>query len=297
MAAVSMTMAVASTRFAAVTARAEANFTRNGASLSMAAPVAGSSSVSCVFSEFGKGSRGGMNAAIVARASDLEQGAFGEVGTQEAEVEVEVEVDAPSDAAPVQQGSKLYVGNLPWSVDSSQLAEICQDFGTVEAVEVIYDQETGRSRGFAFVTMASNADAQAVINSLDGSDLGGRSLRVNYPQPKGERPRFERSERPERGAFGGERRRDDNLNKLFVGNLTWGCDESQLHQLFSDYGKVVEARIVIDRDTGRSKGYGFVTLESASEVNSAIESLDGADFEGRQLRVNMAGDKPPRREF
>ena len=289
MAAASMSMAVASTRFAAVVARAESALSRSSAALSMAAPVAGSSSMACVFSEFGKVFRSGMNVAIVARAAEI----F-DLATEEA---AEAEAEAAPAAAPVQQGTKLYVGNLPWTCDSAPLAEICQDIGVVEAVEVIYDQESGRSRGFAFVTMASEADARAVINALDGNDMGGRPLRVNYPQPKGERPRFERSERPERGGFGGERRRDDNLNKLFVGNLTWGCDESQLHQLFSDYGKVVEARIVIDRDTGRSKGYGFVTLESASEVNSAIESLDGADFEGRQLRVNMAGDKPPRREF
>ncbi|KAG0583530.1 hypothetical protein KC19_3G144400 [Ceratodon purpureus] len=283
MAAVSMTMAVAGTRFAAVAARAENSFTRNGASLSMGAVVANPGSMLCVFSEGGRGFRSGMNAGIVARASDLEQGAATE--------DVEAEAAAPA----VQQGSKLYVGNLPWSCDSTQLAEIVQDYGTVQTVEVIYDQESGRSRGFAFVTMASNEDAQAVITALDGSDLGGRALKVNYPQAKGDRPRFERSERPERR--GGDRRREDNPNKLFVGNLTWGCDEDQLHQLFSDYGKVVEARIVTDRETGRSKGFGFVTLENASEVNSAIESLDGADFEGRQLRVNLAGDKPPPRQF
>jgi nucleolin len=284
-----MSMAVASTRFAAVVARAESALSRSSAALSMAAPVAGSSSMSCVFSEFGKGFRSGMNVAIVARAAEI----F-DLATEEAAA---AEAEAPA-AAPVQQGTKLYVGNLPWTCDSAQLAEICQDIGVVEAVEVIYDQESGRSRGFAFVTMASEADAQAVINALDGNDMGGRPLRVNYPQPRGDRPRFERSERSERGAFGGERRREDNPNKLFVGNLTWGCDDGALHQLFSDYGRVVDAKVVYDRETGRSRGFGFVTLENASEVNSAIKKLDGADFDGRQLRVNLAGDKPPpRREF
>lgn len=228
-----------------------------------------------------------MNAAIVARASDLES-SFGEVATTE-----QVD-DAPAATPPpASQGSKLYVGNLPWTCDSAQLAEICQDVGVVEAVEVIYDQETGRSRGFAFVTMASNADAQAVINALDGTDLGGRALRVNYPQSNRDKPRFERSER--RAPAAGGYRRPDDPNKLFVGNLAWGCDEGTLHQLFSDFGKVVEAKIVYDKDSGRSRGFGFVTFENASEVNTAMENLDGADFEGRQLRVNLAGDKPPAR--
>jgi nucleolin len=229
-----------------------------------------------------------MNAAIVARAAEI----F-DLATEEAAEEGGESAPAP---AAVQQGSKLYVGNLPWTCDSAQLAEISQDFGTVEAVEVIYDQESGRSRGIAFVTMASNEDAQAVINELDGKDLNGRPLRVNYPQAKGDRPRFERSERPERSERrGGDRRREDSPNKLFVGNLTWGCDDGALEQLFSDYGRVVDAKVVYDRESGRSRGFGFVTLESESDARSAIDSLNGHDFDGRQLRVNLAGDKPPPR--
>jgi nucleolin len=234
--------------------------------------------------------RGGMNAAIVARAAEVTEYTFGDSATDEAPADV----PAP---APVQQGSKLYVGNLPWSCDSAQLAEICQDFGTVEAVEVIYDQDTGRSRGFAFVTMASNDDAQRVIDALNGTEMGGRPLKVNYPQSNRDKPRFERGERPERTErrpAGGNRRFDDP-NKLFVGNLTWGCDEGALQQLFSDFGTVVDAKVVYDRDSGRSRGFGFVTLENASEVDAAIKNLDGAEFEGRQLRVNLAGDKPPPR--
>ena len=288
-----MTMAVAGARFTAVAAAsAHSTFSRNGAAVAMGAPLTSSSSVSsCVFSEFFLKSRSVMNAAIVARASDLEQGLFGELTTEDIQAAREEAARTAPPEQEVQQGSKLYVGNLPWTCDSAQLAEICQDHGTVEAVEVIYDQESGRSRGFAFVTMASTEDAQKLIDALDGSDLGGRALRVNFPQPKGDRPRFQGSERR---TFN---RREDNPNKLFVGNLTWGCNESDLHQLFSDFGKVVEARIVTDRETGRSKGFGFVTLENASQVNNAIENLDGADFEGRQLRVNLAGDKPPPRQF
>jgi nucleolin len=282
MAAATMSMAVASTRFAAVF-NCSTNLSCNGGALSMAAP-ASSSSMSCAFTSFSVSNPSSANAAIIARAAEVSEYTFGEAETKE---------ETPA----VQQGSKLYVGNLPWSCDSAKLAEICQDTGgTVEEVQVIYDQLSGRSRGFAFVTMASQADAQMVIDALNGTDMGGRALTVNYPQPKGDRPRFERGERPERSApAGGNSRRADDPNKLFVGNLSWGCDEGALHQLFSDFGKVVDATIVYDRDSGRSRGFGFVTLENTSEVNAAIQNLDGADFEGRQLRVNMAGDKPPAR--
>lgn len=273
-----MTMAVASTRFAAVTPRAESNLSRNGGALSMAAPISGAS-MSCTFS-FQR------SVAIVARAAEVTEYTFGDVETEAA-------TPAPAAApAATELGLKLYVGNLPWTCDSAQLAEICQDHGTVEEVEVIYDQESGRSRGFAFVTMASNEDAQAVINALDGSDMGGRALRVNYPQSNRDKPRFERSER--RAPSGGSRRPDDP-NKLFVGNLSWGCDEGALYQLFADYGKVVDATVVYDRESGKSRGFGFVTLDNPNAVSTAIESLDGVEYEGRQLRVNLAGEKPPPR--
>lgn len=294
-----MSMAVASARMVGVSARAETPLSRYGGAVSLAAPVAGSSAMSCAFSEFAALKRTGVNASIVARAAEV----FGEVAAEEAEAPVaaeETEAPVAEVRSEEEQGSKLYVGNLPWTCDSAQLAEMCMDAGTVEVCEVIYDQESGRSRGFAFVTMASNKDAQAVINALDGTDMGGRALRVNFPQSNRDKPRYERSERPDRRPAGGERRsspRADNPNKLFVGNLAWGCDEGALHQLFSDYGKVVEAKVVYDRESGRSRGFGFVTLADATEVNAAIDSLDGAEFDGRQMRVNLAGEKPPPRQY
>lgn len=65
-------------------------------------------------------------------------------------------------------------------------------------------------------------------------------------------------------------------NRLYVGNLSWGVDDMALESLFNEQGKVVEARVIYDRDSGRSKGFGFVTLSSAQEVTNAINSLNGA---------------------
>lgn len=192
-------------------------------------------------------------------------------------------------------GTKLYVGNLPWNVDSATLAEIFQDAGVVEEVEVMCDRDTGRSRGFAFVVMSSPEDAQAAIDRFDGSDLGGRSLRVNYPAPPGQRREREVRSPRQAAPRGGARTmgtREENPNKLYVGNLSWGVDDLALQDLFSEFGKVLEARVVMDRDTGRSRGFGFVTLSSSDEVGQAVNNLDGADFDGRQLRVNPASQKP-----
>jgi RNA recognition motif-containing protein len=81
-------------------------------------------------------------------------------------------------------GKKLYVGNIPFSTTEDELTQLFERHGTVQSVNVITDRETGRPRGFAFVEMESDQAAQAAQRALDGSQLGGRSLRVNEAQER-----------------------------------------------------------------------------------------------------------------
>lgn len=83
-------------------------------------------------------------------------------------------------------GRKLYVGNLPFSTDETQLQDLFATAGAVDTVSVVRDRETGRARGFAFVEMASDADAQQAINTLNNHQLDGRALTVNEARPKTE---------------------------------------------------------------------------------------------------------------
>ncbi|XP_028064894.1 29 kDa ribonucleoprotein A, chloroplastic-like isoform X1 [Camellia sinensis] len=169
--------------------------------------------------------------------------------------------------------------------------------------QVIYDKITGRSRGFGFVTMSTVDEVQAAAQQFNGYELEGRALRVSSgpPPPKGDR---ESSFRGPRG--GGS---SDSSHRVYVGNLSWAVDDLALETLFSEQGKVMEAKVVYDRDSGRSRGFGFVTFGSSDEVNNAIESLDGVvghgsanwwssihDLNGRSIRVSMA-EARPRRQF
>ena len=86
-------------------------------------------------------------------------------------------------------GKKLYVGNLGYDVDSSQLQGLFTAHGTVESAEVIQDRDTNRSKGFGFVQMGSDNEADAAIAALNGQDLGGRPLTVNVAKPREARPR------------------------------------------------------------------------------------------------------------
>lgn len=81
-------------------------------------------------------------------------------------------------------GSKLYVGNLNYNTTSSDLEQLFASHGTVQSAEVIADRDTGRSKGFGFVQMASDAEAQAAIGALNGQAIDGRALTVNEAKPK-----------------------------------------------------------------------------------------------------------------
>ena len=82
--------------------------------------------------------------------------------------------------------------------------------------------------------------------------------------------------------------------KLYVGNLTYNVNETDLEALFSQFGTVQSAQIIIDRDTNRSKGFGFVEMGTDAEAQAAIQGLDGQDHEGRNLTVNEAKPREPR---
>ena len=93
-------------------------------------------------------------------------------------------------------GNKLYVGNLPYSVRDEDLQQSFGQFGSVTSAKVMMERDTGRSKGFGFVEMGSDAEAQAAINGMNGQPLGGRSVVVNEARPMETRP-------PRSGGFGG----------------------------------------------------------------------------------------------
>ena len=94
-------------------------------------------------------------------------------------------------------GRKLYVGNLPYQIGEAELQELFSQAGAVESVRVMRDMATGRARGFAFVEMASDAEAQTAINQLHEQPFGGRTLTVNEARPQ--------EARSGGGGFGGDR--------------------------------------------------------------------------------------------
>ena len=83
-------------------------------------------------------------------------------------------------------------------------------------------------------------------------------------------------------------------NRLYVGNLAFHTTEDVLLRAFQACGEVVEAKLILDRETGRSRGFGFVVMSNAEEAQRAISQMNGADLDGRALRVNEAEERKPR---
>ncbi|MBX2814278.1 MAG: RNA-binding protein [Myxococcales bacterium] len=83
-------------------------------------------------------------------------------------------------------------------------------------------------------------------------------------------------------------------NKLFVGGLSFNTTDDSLIHAFSPHGEVTEAKVITDRDTGRSRGFGFVTFANSEDAQRATEAMDGVDLDGRTIRVNEANERPPR---
>ena len=82
--------------------------------------------------------------------------------------------------------------------------------------------------------------------------------------------------------------------KLYVGNLSYNTTEDGLRNLFSEFGTVASVKIIFDRESGNSKGFGFIEMSADEEASAAITGTNGKEFDGRQLRVNEAMDKPRR---
>lgn len=84
------------------------------------------------------------------------------------------------------------------------------------------------------------------------------------------------------------------MKKLFVGGLNWKTTDEGLRQAFEQFGEITEAKVITDRETGRSRGFGFVTFVDDQAAESAKNEMDGAQLEGRTIKVNEAEQKPPR---
>jgi len=180
---------------------------------------------------------------------------------------------------------KLFVGGLNDAASEDALRAIFSDAGfSVAHLALPRDRETGRVRGFAFVTLASEEEALAARSKLQGALCAGRSISLREfsqgPQ-KGGPPRQPRGEEP----------------TVFLGKLPFDATPDEVAQLFADKGCGPVVRVTLPAGPdGRPRGFGFATLDSAETAARAVERVNGATLRGRSIVVSPAqprGARPP----
>tara|TARA_Y100001980_G_C14550762_1_gene333529 strand:- start:511 stop:1863 length:1353 start_codon:yes stop_codon:yes gene_type:complete len=171
-------------------------------------------------------------------------------------------------------GHKLFVGGLAKSVDTNKLKELFSKHGDVVDAIVMTDKETGNSRGFGFVTYSGKASAITAVNELHKFELNGRKITVNDADDKS----------------ANKKEKKNTGTKIFVGGLDWGVNEKKLKELFSKHCKVLEVNIPLNKENGKSRGFGFVTATKET-AQKAIKSLDGYQLNGRRIGVRESENK------
>jgi nucleolin len=222
--------------------------------------------------------------------------------------------------------NQIYVSNLPWSARDEDLVEAFSKFGEVTSANVVSDRETGRSRGFGFVSFASEQHRDAALeqnHSILGRSVFARIATDKKPTKDGEgEQRFnrenrerrdrdsprsysergnrfdgeisERSERSERYSDPNGRSPTFDENKtVFVGGLDFGLTEDKIRSEFSQCGNIAKFRLPKNID-GNIKGMCFIEFESESAVDQAIRKT-GVSLNGRNIRVNKYTTSPPTR--
>ena len=187
--------------------------------------------------------------------------------------------------------SNIYVKNFGHEIDDDGLKSLFIKFGNIVSYKVMRD-DTGKSKGFGFVSFEKTEDAEKAVNELDGFELNGKKLYIGRAQKAEERQRmlkdkFEQQKTEKPSHFQGV--------NLYIKNLDDDITEDRLRKDFSVFGNVTSVRIMTQN--GRSKGFGFVCFSTSEEASKAIEEMNGRIISVKPLYVALALGKEERRKF
>jgi len=166
----------------------------------------------------------------------------------------------------------LYVGNLGPKVTQALLFEVFSSLGLVTSVKLITDKITQQNMGYGFVDYADHQTAEAAMNGLNGRDLYGQELRINW------------------AVAGGNKEDTSAHHHIFVGDLSPEVDDNALWEAFKGFGSLSDARIMRDPTT-RSRGYGFVAFREHTDAQQAMRMMTGVFLGSRAIRCNWANQK------
>merc|ERR1719148_88619 len=162
--------------------------------------------------------------------------------------------------------ASLYVGDLNPDVNEALLFEIFNAVGPVASIRVCRDAVTRRSLGYAYINFHQIADAERALDTMNYTMIKSRPCRIMWSQRD---PSLRRS----------------GIGNIFVKNLHESIDNKQLYDTFSLFGNILSCKVVNDRESGGSMGYGYVHYETAEAAHAAIDKLDGMLIDGQEVQV------------
>ncbi|CAD0096879.1 unnamed protein product [Aureobasidium mustum] len=185
----------------------------------------------------------------------------------------------------------LFVGGLSWNVDEDWLSKEFEEFSPV-SVRVITHADSGRSKGFSYVEFADVDAATEALNAKHGTDLDGRTLKCDFSTPRDNSNRsYDKNQVGARANAFGDKQQGAPSTTLFVGNVSFNTTTDSLTGYFSEFGSINSIRLPTDRETGAPKGFGYVEFGSVEEAKAALEGLNGADVDGRNIRLDFAAPR------
>ncbi|KAI4717433.1 RNA-binding domain-containing protein [Aureobasidium sp. EXF-10727] len=185
----------------------------------------------------------------------------------------------------------LFVGGLSWNVDEDWLSKEFEEFSPV-SVRVITHADSGRSKGFSYVEFADVDAATTALNAKHGTDLDGRTLKCDFSTPRDNSNRsYDKNQVGARANAFGDKQQGAPSTTLFVGNVSFNTTTDSLTGYFSEFGSINSIRLPTDRETGAPKGFGYVEFGSVEEAKAALEGLNGADVDGRNIRLDFAAPR------
>uniref|UniRef100_A0A4W3J0X0 Polyadenylate-binding protein n=1 Tax=Callorhinchus milii TaxID=7868 RepID=A0A4W3J0X0_CALMI len=190
--------------------------------------------------------------------------------------------------AKAKEFTNVYIKNFGEDMDDERLKELFNKFGAFLSVKVMTD-DSGRSRGFGFVSFEKHEDAQKAVDEMNGKEINGRQVYVGRAQKKVERQtelkrKFEQMKQDRITRYQGV--------NLYVKNLDDGIDDERLRKEFSPFGTITSAKVMMEH--GRSKGFGFVCFSSPEEATKAVTEMNGRIVSTKPLYVALAQRKEER---
>lgn len=219
---------------------------------------------------------------------------------------------------------KIFVGGLNTSTTQMTLKNVFARFGGIQVIKLVTDHHTGRSKGFAFITFEDDVAAKVAMSQMDGCQIDGRSVRVNfaverdemaddqiamlglsYMNQKPQRSHQTLSEAPRYHLKPTNKDRKpkqikshqkfpeskNSAESIYVGGIDWNTTRESLFEAFEGFGDIDDIKIVTDKITGLSKGFCFIRFLDQMSAENAINRMNGTTLDGKVIRVNRAQHK------